>query len=414
MAPAANRSDRPRILVADDQIDILQTIEILLKKEGYEIRTVASPADALAAIKETTFDLILMDLNYSRQAASVREGIDLLVRIEDIDPLIPVVVMTAWASIDLAVEAMNAGAANFIQKPWDNGILIALVQEQIEKGRSRRRLENRRMQERLELEEAEQVQRAFLPSSLPKIDGCDMAVRWQPKGRVGGDYYDVFLLDDQRLGFCVADASGKGLPAALLMSNLQAGLRSLAGSTTGPAETVIRLNRLLCANRFIDKFITLFYGVLDLSRMELIYTNAGHPPPFIRRQAGGMTALNGTGGLVGCFADWTYSQESVRLSHGDRIWLYTDGISEARDASGNEYGTVHLERLIDELHNISPEEAQSRIWASVLEFCGGVLEDDATLLTFRLKPRFIPTRMPVPGDADRHGSQTPPFAPRFK
>ncbi len=384
MVTLSSGIERPKILVADDQVDIIVALELLLKTEGYEVHAATSPAAALEALQRTAYALVLMDLSYSRQPTSVREGIDLLARIEEIDPLIPVVVMTAWGSIDLAVEAMNIGASNFIQKPWENRKLVELVRGQIEEGRSRRRSENRRTEEKREIEEAGQVQRAFLPPSLPKVDGCEMAVRWQPKGRVGGDYYDVFPLDGRRLGFCVADASGKGIPAALLMSNLQAGLRSMADSSAGPAETVTRLNRLFCANGFTNKFFTLFYGVLDLGRMELTYSNAGHPPPIVRHRVGGMSGLKGTGGLVGCFPDWTYGEDSVRLASGDRIWVYTDGLSEARDAAGDEFGPARLERLMDEIHAAPLAQAQDRVWNAALEFCGGILEDDATLLTLHL------------------------------
>ena len=387
MDSVAGGLKRPRILVADDQADIILALEVLLKTEGYEVESADSPAAALDALRRSAFDLVLMDLNYSRKATSVREGIDLLARIEEIDPLVPVVVMTAWGSIDLAVEAMNTGASNFIQKPWQNERLLELAREQIESGRSRRRSAHLRTEENEEIEEAGAVQRAFLPPSLPTVDACEMAVRWQPKGRVGGDYYDIFLLDPRRLGFCVADASGKGLPAALLMSNLQAGLRSLAYSSAGPAETVTRLNQLLCANRLTNKFVTLFYGVLDLGRIELTYTNAGHPPPIIYHRGGGRSALKETGGLVGFLPDWTYRQESIFLVPGDRIWLYTDGIPEVRNAAGSEFGAARLERLLAEAQAAPLAEAQERVWNGVLDFCGGAFEDDATLLTFHLKDR---------------------------
>jgi serine phosphatase RsbU (regulator of sigma subunit) len=384
MATTIFRLARPRILVADDQEDIILSLQVLLKNEGYESRGATSPAAALAALRESAFDLVLMDLNYSCHPTSVREGIDLLARIEEIDPLLPVVVMTAWGSVDLAVEAMNIGASNFIQKPWDNRKLVALVREHIERGRTRRRSERRRTQEEREIEEAGEVQRAFLPPSLPEVGACQTIVRWQPKGRLGGDYYDVFLLEGRSLGFCVADASGKGFPAALLMSNLQAGLHSLADASAGPAETVTRLNRLLCANRMIDKFFTLFYGFLDLESFDLTYSNAGHPPPIVRHRDGGLSTLNGTGGLVGSFPDWTYGQESVRLGPGDRIWLYTDGLSEARNARREEFGPERLEKLMDEVHALPLTEARDRVWTAVLEFCGGSLQDDATLLAFHL------------------------------
>ena len=384
MTSDTTRFRRPRILVADDQADILLALEVLLRSEGYEVHSADSPVAALEALRRCVYDVVLMDLSYSRESDSVREGISLLAQIEALDPLLPVVVMTAWGSIDLAVEAMHIGASNFIQKPWQNARLLEVVREQVEQGRSRRRQERRRTEEKEEIEEAVELQRAFLPPSLPMVEACEMAVRWQPKGRVGGDYYDVFLLDSRHLGFCVADAAGKGLPAALLMSNLQAGLRSFAYSSSGPAETVTRLNRLLCTNRLTNKFVTLFYGVLDLVRVELVYSNAGHPPPIIRHRAGSRSALNETGGLVGSFPDWTYRQETIPLAPGDRIWLYTDGISEARDAAGSEFGPARMEQLLSELQALPLAEAQERVWSAVRDFSGGTLDDDATLLTFHL------------------------------
>jgi phosphoserine phosphatase RsbU/P len=373
-----------RILIADDQDDIILALELLLKNEGYELCSAQSPAAVLEALKLSSFDLLLMDLNYARDPSSVREGMELLTEIERVDPLLPIVVMTGWGSIDLAVEAMRLGAVNFIQKPWENRRLLQVVREQFEQGKTRRQAEHQRTVEKIEFDEAEAIQRAFLPPSLPKMPGCGMAVRWQPKERVGGDYYDVFPLASRRLAFCVADASGKGLPAALLMSNFQAGLRSYATASASPAEVVSRLNQLLCANHLTNKFITLFYGVLDLAELELTYTNAGHPSLVICRRDGSRTALKETGGIVGVFSDWTYRQEVQPLQPGDRLWLFTDGISEAHDGAGNEFGPEHLNRILAEAKDLSLAEAQEFVWRAVLDFCSHTLEDDATLLAFEI------------------------------
>ncbi len=378
-------SEKPRILIADDQDDILVALEILLRSEGYAPKTVQSPAAALEILRTAKMDLFLMDLNYARGPSTVREGIDLLSQVQKLDPLLPVVVMTGWASIDLAVETMHMGAVNFIQKPWQNQKLLEMIGDQIEKGRARRREERLLAVGRIEIAEAEAVQRAFLPPSLPEMERVELAARWQPKGQVGGDYYDVFLLDSDRVGFCVADAAGKGLPAALLMSNLQAGLRSFASVSSGPAEVVSRLNQLMCANHWINKFVTLFYGVLDLRMSALTYANAGHPPPVLRRADGGRVLLKENGGIVGFFPDWTYGQDVLPLSSGDTLWLFTDGILEARDPAGAEFGPTRLDGLLDEAGGESLAKGQERIWKALLDFSAGVLEDDAAMLALRLK-----------------------------
>src|SRR5262245_11265832 len=146
---------QPRILIADDQADLLDALRLLLKNEGIEMETVTSPEAVIEAIATRTFDLLLMDLNYTGDTTSGREGIDLLARVQELDALLPVVVMTGWGSVDLAVEAMRRGVRDFVQKPWDNSQLVATLRSEIEEGRARRqRIEH----EERELQEALRIQ----------------------------------------------------------------------------------------------------------------------------------------------------------------------------------------------------------------------------------------------------------------
>src|SRR6266478_8414388 len=129
----------PRILIADDQVDVLAALRLLLKGEHYDIVTTSSPAGVPKIVESQDLDLVLIDLNYARDTTSGSEGLALLPRIQTIDPTLPVVVMTAWGSVDLAVEAMRRGARDFIQKPWDNARLLAVVRTQIELAEALRR-----------------------------------------------------------------------------------------------------------------------------------------------------------------------------------------------------------------------------------------------------------------------------------
>src|SRR2546427_11429078 len=131
----------PRILIADDQPDLLDALRLLLKGQGIDYDAVTSPEAALAALRTHAFDLVLMDLNYTGDTTSGREGIDLLARVQEIDRLLPVIVMTGWASVDLAVEAMRRGVRDFVQKPWDNVHLLATLRQEIDAGRARRRVD---------------------------------------------------------------------------------------------------------------------------------------------------------------------------------------------------------------------------------------------------------------------------------
>src|SRR5216117_376215 len=145
-----------RVLLADDQADIRDALRLLLKREGYETQGVASPAEALSAIESREFDAVLMDLNYARDTTSGQEGLDLLTRIQMLDSTLPVVVMTAWSSVELAVEAMRRGARDFVQKPWENARLLTIVRTQVELARALRR------QQKLEAEN-----RALKPDGRP-------------------------------------------------------------------------------------------------------------------------------------------------------------------------------------------------------------------------------------------------------
>ena len=145
---------RHRILIADDQADVLEALRLLLKGEGWELETVASPAGILDAIEHREFDVVLMDLNYARDTTSGREGLDLVTRLQTVDAAPPIVVMTAWGSVDIAVEAMRRGARDFVQKPWDNERLLAIVRTQAELSRALRRgqrleAENRALREQV-------------------------------------------------------------------------------------------------------------------------------------------------------------------------------------------------------------------------------------------------------------------------
>src|SRR5918993_4223622 len=233
-----------RVLVADDQPDVLEALRWLLTGEGYEPEFVSSTDAVLERLRERPFDLLLMDLNYSRDTTSGREGLELIPRVRALDGSMPIVVMTGWGSIDTAVEAMRRGAKSFVQKPWEDVTLLEILEREIADGRLARRRDHKQQRE---LEEARLIQRGLLPTTFPQIAGIDLSVTWQPADGVGGDCFDTLGFGDV-LGVSIADIAGKGLPAALLMSNLQAADRAFAQEAVSPASINNSVNRLLCRN----------------------------------------------------------------------------------------------------------------------------------------------------------------------
>jgi sigma-B regulation protein RsbU (phosphoserine phosphatase) len=389
----------PRILIADDQPDVLNALRLLLKGQGYETEGVASPAELLRSLEAREFDLLLMDLNYARDTTSGREGLDLLSHLKERGDAPAIVVMTGWATVGLAVEAMQYGVADFVEKPWTNARLLEILQKQITLGRERRASRRRAAQEdldnreiaqqfhhqELEVAEARSIQQGLLPKSIPQRPGYEISGAWQPAQSVGGDYYDVLEFDDNSLGLCIADVAGKGLPAALLMSNLQAAVRGLASPALAPDGLCSRLNSLVCHNTGADRFITFFYARLDGPARLLHYANAGHNPPILLHADGSHERLQAGGGVLGVFPRHKFASGAAQLSSGDRLILYTDGVTEACDAAGEEFGEVRLLRLLQEHRTAAASALQTKILAVTGEFSRGHWHDDATLLVLAVE-----------------------------
>jgi sigma-B regulation protein RsbU (phosphoserine phosphatase) len=366
----------PRTLIADDQPDVLEALRLLLKREGYQIEAVNSPKAVLERLHDREYDVLLMDLNYALDTTSGQEGLDLLARVQKLDSTLPVVVMTAWGSIRLAVEAMQRGAADFVEKPWDNSKLLSTLRTQIESRNERR---SGAARESGEIEAASATQRGLLPQSIPQFPGYEISAAWRPAGAVSGDYLDLLRLDANHLALSVADVIGKGVPAALLMSNVQAAVHALAGEMLPTGELCRRINRIVAANVGSGKFITFFYGVLDSAR-RFSYTNAGHCEPILVRQNGECVRVNHGGVVLGVFPDWEYREEHVDLEPGDRLVLFTDGITEIANAADEEFGEERLMELLRAHRALGAEAMQKRVMAAIAEFSGGNFQDDATLI----------------------------------
>ncbi len=382
----------PRTLIADDEPDILTALRLLLKSDGYEPETASSPAAVLEAIERSQFDVVLIDLNYARDTTSGREGIDLISRIQALDPSLPIVVMTAWATVDLAVEAMRRGVRDFVQKPWENPRLLQTLRKQVRHARARRTVLHRLADHRKtdaqlmrELIEARELQENLLTNTEASIAGLELAIQWQPATTVGGDYVAAFNLDEEHAALCVADVVGKSLPAALLMANFQASLKSLASQYLSPADVGKRLNDVLYANIPLHKFVTAFYGVVNIPERKLAFTNAGHNPPLLVRSNGQCERLETGGSVLGAFPDSCYAQGEIELLQDDRLVLFTDGLTEALDATDEQFGEERLMQLLSDHRDRSAEDLKEIVFNEVGEFCGNTFRDDAALMVVAIE-----------------------------
>ena len=373
----SNALDPPRVLVADDQPDILDALHLVLKGAGFETDLVQSTHDVRARLRAGAYDLLLMDLNYARDTTSAQEGLELLDDVRRCDRTMPIIAMTGWASIETAVEAMRHGASSFVQKPWDNSALVRLVRREVEDGCAARDAQRRAA---MEMDDARAIQRALLPSSLPVVAGGQFAALSVPAAGIGGDSYDAIEVGPSAVALSVADVIGKGLPAALLMANLQASVRASASRDSTPALVAARVNRLLCDTIASGKFVTMCYAVLDTDRWTLAYTNAGHNPAILVHADGSIDRLAVGGPFLGVFPEAAFAQGEVPLKPGDRLVLFTDGLTEARNARNEEFGDRRLEETVQRHRGANAPDLMGIVYQDVLRFAGSTLQDDATMV----------------------------------
>lgn len=367
-----------RVLIADDQSDVVAALRLLLRGAGFETDAAGSVQEVRDRLSVNDYDLLLMDLNYARDTTSGREGLDLLSEVHARDRLLPIIVMTGWGSIETAVEAMRRGARTFVHKPWENASLTATVTRELDEARARRAADALASRE---LEHAQRIQRALLPAPLPDIDGCEMAALWKPAAAFGGDCYDMLRFSNTRLGLSIADVAGKGLPAALLMANMQASVRAFGLDDARPDTVTGKVNRALCRHTPLDRFVTFFYATLDLATRTLACSNAGHTPPILVRKDGSVWRPASDGMVLGVLEHNTYSRSEVPLRSGDRLVLFTDGITEAGSHEGREFGEDRLVEVVTAHRHQSAPDLLDSLFQEVSAFTRGVFADDATLIS---------------------------------
>jgi serine phosphatase RsbU (regulator of sigma subunit) len=236
-----------------------------------------------------------------------------------------------------------------------------------------------------DMQQAAVIQQRLLPEKAPAVPGLDIAGRTKACRTVGGDYYDYLAFPDGRIGVLVGDVAGKGMPASLLMSSLQARVQVLFEDGDDLARKIGRLNKAVTANCPDNRFITFFMGVIDPQTGELVYTNAGHNPPVVVRADGEFETLTGAGGVIlGILPMATYQEARTTLNPGDVLVLFSDGVTEAADPTDDEYGEDRLGALVAGMKDRPSEEIVEAIHNTVIAFTQGApAADDITVVVAR-------------------------------
>jgi len=321
-------SNASRILVVDDQPDVREAMRLLLKADGFAIDIAASPEEALAAAADGNYDLIVVDMNFTRDTTSGEEGLGLLDSLRAQQPGVRIVATTGWSTIDLAVQAMQRGACDFVPKPWDNRRFVATVRKHLNAPKQRGAARAARALD-ADLEIARRVQRKLWPEPRFSGYGVECECASLPAREIGGDFYDFFEIEPGKTAFLLADVSGKGIGAALLAANLQATIRGQQELAGDPARLLERVNQLFFASTRPEHFATLFYGVYKAGTRTIRYASCGHPATVLLRAGGPFELLDSSCTVLGAFKHFKVQERSLAMQPGDRLVLFSDGFWEA-------------------------------------------------------------------------------------
>ncbi len=377
-APASARV----LLVEEDPGDVAR-VRSVLERSGAASFQVAAVADVRAAageLRDRTYDLVLLGL--ARPAGRDGDGFD---AIPDLAATLPVVVLGVLDDQGVAMEAVHRGAQDYLVK---DRLTVDLLVRSIRYARERHRLlaeRTHRIEHELEL--AAIVQRSFLPATVPAPPGHEIGAHLRASGEVGGDFYGFLELPGDRVALAVGDASGKGIPGAILMAEAQGILRAEAAQSMAPLDLVHKLNRALLHGRGDGRFVTLFCGVLACPGGELTFVNAGHPRALLLRD-GTESMLASTGPPPGLFADASWEEQTVMLD-GGRLVICTDGVIDAQDEADGFFDLAGVRAVMTEHGDASAAELARLICRAAARFERANPDpgDDKTVVVVRAVPQ---------------------------
>ena len=377
-----------KILVVDDEPDVeplvLQRMRRDIRRKKYEFVFAQNGIEALEVLdRDDDIDMVVSDINMPQM-----DGLTLLGQIAERNPNIRSIIVSAYGDMQNIRTAMNRGAFDFVTKPLDFGDLRLTIERtlrHLEEWREALASRDKLVALQNELDVASGIQQSILPTQFPQGHGYQVFANMEPARNVGGDFFDVVSLEDDRIGLAIADVSDKGVPAALFMMSSRTWMKGAAIGNPEPSEVLEEVNSLLYDGNDTQMFVTALYAVYDPETGEFTYSSGGHDAPLLIRTDGSSELLPLTGGIaLGIIPDLKYGQNTVMLNPGETILLYTDGITEAMNNEGEQFG---VERMREVFANSIPkdsDEATQTIFNAVNEFADGAAQsDDITCLTLR-------------------------------
>ncbi|MDE2904026.1 MAG: SpoIIE family protein phosphatase [Chloroflexota bacterium] len=381
-----------KILVVDDEPDLeplmLQRMRRNIRRGQYTFVFARNGIEALDRLHdEDDIDMVVSDINMPEM-----DGLTLLQQIPKVDPNIRSIIVSAYGDMENIRTAMNRGAFDFVTKPIDFRDLRLTIDRTLQHLMEwREALASRDQLVALqnELSVASKMQQSILPTHFPASPHYQVFANMEPARSVGGDFFDIVMLENERIGMTVADVSDKGVPAALFMMSTRTLIKGAAIGSAGPGDVLREVNNLLYEDNETEMFVTVLYAEYNPVSGEFVYASGGHDPPLLVKPDGSSSTLDLTGGIaLGLLPDLDYRQNSVILEPGDTIVLYTDGVSEAMTRDEEQFGLERLRAAVAADTGDDAEAANEAVFDAVSEFVGdNPASDDITCLTFRRTER---------------------------
>ena len=381
-----------KILSVDDEMDLelllTQYFRRKIRKGEYEFVFAHNGLEALTMmVKHPDIEIILSDINMPEM-----DGLTLLAKINEMrNPALRVIMVSAYGDMGNIRQAMNNGAFDFATKPIDLDDLSVTIEKAIAQINYVHEMQKEHTQlESLkgDLAVAGEIQQAILPRIFPpfpdKADKIDVAASMTPAKDVGGDFYDFFRIDDDRIGFLIADVSGKGVPAAIFMAVSRTLIRATGIRGGSPADCIGYSNKLLSDESVDCMFVTVFYGIMNVTTGEVTYCDAGHNPPYIIKGTGEVKALEmSKDPMVGAISGIDYHDCQLQLDKGDALVMFTDGVTEAMNTANEEFGEARLEATLSKTFSKCQDMVEA-IKTDVAGFVDGAEQsDDITVLALK-------------------------------
>ena len=324
--------------------------------------------------------MVLSDINMPRM-----DGLTLLKQIPKVDPNIRSVIISAYGDMKNIRTAMNRGAFDFVTKPLDFKDLRHTIDRTLKhliEWREALASRDQLVVLQNELDVASKIQQSILPTRFPSTDEYEVFANMEPARNVGGDFYDVLMLERGYTGLAIADVSDKGVPASLFMMSSRTLLKGTAIAIPEPGYVLRDVNELLYEDNDTSMFVTVIYAVYSPQTGRFVYANGGHNPPLVIHSDGSSTLLSPIGGIaLGIASGMSFSQDTVLIAPGETLFLYTDGVTEAMNAEREEFGVERMQKVFADHPPHSSKEATDIIFDAVHKFAGDTPQsDDITCL----------------------------------